>query len=77
MNSDPVKSFLQLDKNASEMMVNPPKLSMEYLIEGQTKGIRDFYYHEEERIFYIVTSDMNTVSRFKSNVKNTNLPWEN
>lgn len=26
MNSDQVKSFLQLDKNASEMMVNPPKL---------------------------------------------------
>lgn len=27
MNCDAIKSFLQLDKNASEMMVNPPKLS--------------------------------------------------
>jgi len=26
MNSDLLKQFLQLDKNASEMMVNPPKL---------------------------------------------------
>lgn len=28
MNSDAVKQFLQLDKNASEMMVNPPRLHM-------------------------------------------------
>ena len=77
MNSEPIKQFLQLDKNASEMMVNPPKLALEYMIEGQTKGIRDYYYHEEEKIFFIVTSDMNPVSRFKSNVTNTKLPWEN
>ncbi len=44
MNSDLVKQFLQLDKNASEMMVNPPTLHMEYTIEGQSKGIRDYYY---------------------------------
>jgi hypothetical protein len=44
MNSDLVKQFLQLDKNATEMMVNPPKLLFEYCIEGQTKGIRDFVY---------------------------------
>lgn len=47
MNSDQVKSFLQLDKNASEMMVNPPKLLFEYSIEGQNKGVRDFVYIEE------------------------------
>lgn len=76
MNSDPVKMFLQLDKNASEMMVNPPKLEIEYLIEGQTKGIRDYIYLEEEGLFYIATADMNPVSKFKSNVSNTKLPWE-
>lgn len=32
MNCDQIKAFLQLDKNASEMMVNPPKLSFEYVI---------------------------------------------
>jgi hypothetical protein len=41
-----VKSFLQLDKNASEMMVNPPKLALEYVIDGQSKGVRDFLYVE-------------------------------
>lgn len=46
MNADQVKSFLQLDKNASEMMVNPPKLLFEYSIEGQNKGVRDFVYIE-------------------------------
>lgn len=46
MNCDAVKSFLQLDKNASEMMVNPPKLNFEYAIDGQSKGIRDFLYLE-------------------------------
>ena len=28
MNSDVVKQFLQLDKNAAEMMVNPPSMRM-------------------------------------------------
>ena len=34
MNSELVKQFLQLDKNASEVMVNPPKLHLEYSVEG-------------------------------------------
>jgi len=25
-------------------MVNPPKLALEYVIDGQSKGIRDFIY---------------------------------
>lgn len=44
MNSELIKQFLQLDKNASEVMVNPPKLHLEYQVEGQTKGIRDYIY---------------------------------
>ena len=32
MNSELVKSFLQLDKNASDVVVNPPKLEFEYSI---------------------------------------------
>lgn len=32
MNSELVKQFLQLDKNASEVMVNPPKLHLEYQV---------------------------------------------
>ncbi len=77
MNSDLVKQFLQLDKNASEMMVNPPKLHIEYAIEGQTKGIRDYYYVEESEIMLIATTDVSPVNRINAKVTNTKLPWEN
>jgi len=46
MNSDAVKGFLQLDKNASETMVEPPKLELEYVVDGQSKGVREFIYLE-------------------------------
>lgn len=75
MNSEAVKSFLQLDKNASEMMVNPPKLALEYVIDGQSKGVRDYVYNEETRVIYIVTADMNPMSRLNAKVSNAKLPW--
>lgn len=77
MNSEAIKTFLQLDKNASEMMVNPPKLALEYVIEGQSKGVRDFVYLEDQKTIYIVTADMNPMSRLNAKVSNTKLPWEN
>ena len=77
MNSDLVKQFLQLDKNAAEMMANPPKLLFEYVIEGQSKGVRDYVYLEEERMFIVATADMNPMSRLNAKVSNTKLPWEN
>lgn len=75
MNSEAVKSFLQLDKNASEMMVNPPKLALEYVIDGQSKGVRDYVYNEETKVIYIVTADMNPMSRLNAKVSNAKLPW--
>jgi hypothetical protein len=75
MNSEVVKQFLQLDKNASGMMVNPPTLHHEYNIEGQSKGIRDFVYVEEDNIFLIVTTDVSPVNRLNAKVTNTKLPW--
>jgi hypothetical protein len=72
-----VKQFLQLDKNASEMMVNPPKLHLEYSVEGQTKGIRDYLYIEEENLFLVATADQSSVNRLNAKVTNTKLPWEN
>ena len=54
-----MKQFLQLDKNASEVMVNPPKLHLEYTIEGQSKGIRDYIYLDDENVFLIATNCSN------------------
>ena len=76
MNSDIVKQFLQLDKNASEMMVNPPKLHIDYSIEGQTKGIRDYFYIEEHNIMLVATTDTSPVNRLNAKVTNTKMPWE-
>jgi len=44
INSELVKSFLQLDKNASDVVLNPPQLEFEYTIEGKSKGIRDYVF---------------------------------
>ncbi len=57
-------------------MVEPPKHITDYNIEGATKGVRDFYYIEEQRAFLIATGDMNPVSKLKANVSNTKLPWD-
>ena len=76
MNSEVVKQFLQLDKNASEMMVNPPKLHIDYAIEGQSKGIRDYFYIQEKGIMLIATTDTSPVNRINAKVTNTKLPWE-
>lgn len=76
MNSELVKQFLQLDKNASEVMVNPPKLHLEYQVEGQTKGIRDYIYVEDQNLFIIATADQSPVNRLNAKVTNTKLPWE-
>jgi hypothetical protein len=76
MNSDQVKQFLQLDKNASEMMVNPPTQHIDYTIEGQSKGIRDYFYVEEANIMLVATTDVSPVNRINAKVTNTKLPWE-
>ena len=76
MNSDIVKQFLQLDKNASEMMVNPPKLHIDYSIEGQTKGIRDYFYVEEHNIMLVATTDTSPVNRLNAKVTNAKMPWD-
>ena len=77
LNSDLVKQFLQLDKNASEVMVNPPKLHIDYTIEGQSKGIRDYFFIEEENIILIATTDTSPINKINAKVTNTKLPWEN
>lgn len=58
-------------------MVNPPKLHLEYTIEGATKGIRDYIYIKEENIFLIATADQSPMNRLNAKVTNTKLPWEN
>lgn len=77
LNSEQVKQFLQLGENASESIVNPPRLQDEFSIGGAaSKGVRDFTYVKEDDTFYIVTGDMNPVSRLNAYVTNAKMPWE-
>ena len=56
-------------------MVTPPKLHIEYNIEGQSKGIKDYFYVEEGGIMLIATTDVSPVNRINAKVTNTKLPW--
>ena len=56
-------------------MVNPPRLHIEYSIEGQSKGIRDYFYIEESGVMLIATTDVSPVNRINAKVTNTKLPW--
>ena len=76
MNSEQVKQFLQLDRNAAQVISNPPKFLYEFSIEGSnSKGVRDFAYVNNE-LFYMVTADMNPISRLNAYVTNAKMPWE-
>lgn len=77
MNNQKVKEFLQLDKNAMELMMNPPQLMFQYEISGAYKGINDFKYDKKTSTFYLVTGDTNALSKMNAKVSNTKLPWEN
>lgn len=75
INSEQVKQFLQLDRNAAQAISNPPKFLSEFSIEGSSsKGIRDFAYANDD-MFYLVTADMNPISRLNAYVTNSKMPW--
>jgi WD40 repeat protein len=77
MNSEKVKAFLELDTNASEVMVNPPTLELQYAIEGANRGVTDFVLVQEEHTFYLTTSETSTMSKLNAKMTNTKMPWEN
>ncbi|KRX05178.1 WD40-repeat-containing domain [Pseudocohnilembus persalinus] len=73
-NSDSLKQFLQLDKYASEAIVNPPKLLAE--TSGFNHGVRDFFYESNKGALFILSGDMNVGSRVDAYMTNTKMPWE-
>ena len=58
-------------------MVKPPKLHIDYSIEGFSKGIWDYYYIEDLNIMLITTTDNSPINKINAKVTNTKLPWEN
>jgi len=69
-----MKQFLQLDKHASETIVNPPRLLSE--VSGFMHGVRDFYYEAKQGAIFVLCGDMNVASRVDAYLTNMKMPWE-
>lgn len=80
VNSDFLREFLQLEKNSPGLLCKVPTLLGEFSVDPLdidfAKGVRDFFYDEQLKVFIIITGDMNAVSRVNSYITNTKLPWE-
>ena len=74
ISTDAFKSFLDLDKQAPELLMNSPTLLSEY--NKIPLAVRDFLYLEDDGIIFLVGSDMDIKSRIEAYITNTNLPWE-
>jgi WD40 repeat protein len=74
LNSETVKKFLQLDNNAPETTVNPPKLLGE--LSSMVLGVRDFHYQPDKGLMFTAISDMSVTSRVDSYLTNMKMPWE-
>ena len=68
------KQFLELNKHSPQLTFNPPEKIFE--LKELPLGVRDFIFFEEEKLIYIICSDMNIASRVDAYISNVNLPWE-
>jgi WD40 repeat protein len=74
LNSEQVKKFLQIENNAPEATVNPPKLLGE--VSSMVLGVRDFHYQPDKGLLFTAISDMSVTSRLDSQLTNMKMPWE-
>lgn len=74
VSTEAFRVFLDLDKQAPELLMNSPKLLSEF--NKITLGIRDFIYLEDDGIIFLVCGDMDISSRIDAYITNINLPWE-
>ncbi|CAD8088886.1 unnamed protein product [Paramecium sonneborni] len=72
--SEPLKQFLEIERNAKEIIVNPPKLIFEF--KGFLHGIRDFTISSEQGLMFVITSDCSVINRLDAYLTNMKAPWE-
>ncbi|CAD8077014.1 unnamed protein product [Paramecium primaurelia] len=72
--SNPFKDFFEIDKNAKEIIVNPPQLIFQFK-EFQL-GIRDFILNSECGLMFVLTSDCSVINRIDAYLTNRKGPWE-
>ena len=74
ISTDAFKEFLDLDKQAPELLLNRPTLLSEF--NKLPLSIQNFIYLEDDGIIFLACSDMELKSRIEAYITNTNLPWE-
>ena len=74
ISTDAFREFLDLDKQAPELLLNRPTLLSEF--NKLPLSIQNFIYLEDDGIIFLVCSDMDIKSRIEAYITNTNLPWE-
>jgi len=74
ISTDAFRDFLDLDKQAPELLLNRPKLLSEF--NKLPLSIQNFIYLEDDGIIFLSGSDMDIKSRIEAYITNTNLPWE-
>ena len=68
------RQFLELEKNAPEVIANDVKNKYEY--KKLPLGVRGFIVVPHRHIMLVCCSDMNVISRADSMVSNFSFPWE-
>ena len=74
ISTDAFKDFLDLEKQAPELLLNRPTLLSEF--NKLPLSIQNFIYLEDDGIIFLTCSDMEVKSRIEAYITNTNLPWE-
>ena len=74
ISTDAFKDFLDLEKQAPELLLNRPTLLSEF--NKLPLSVQNFIYLEDDGIIFMICSDMDMKSRIEAYITNTNLPWE-
>ena len=74
LSTDAFNEFLDLQKQAPELLLNRPSLLSEF--NKLPLSVQNFIYLEDDGIIFMICSDMDIKSRIEAYITNTNLPWE-
>ena len=74
ISTEAFKEFLDLDKQAPELLLNSPTLLSEF--NKLPLSAQNFIFLEDDGIMFLSCSDMDVKSRIEAYITNTSLPWE-
>ncbi|CAD8083004.1 unnamed protein product [Paramecium sonneborni] len=72
--SIPFKEFLEIEKNAKDILINPPQLIFEF--QEFKLGIRDLILNPETGLLFVLISDCSVINRIDAYISNRKAPWK-